>query len=79
VYAGPDLLGSIALRLTSSAEIMQLRRNAEMERRKAEQSAKESGRFFTPNSEQIMIDRAGRLLKRDASGGLGTSGSSNAP
>ena len=79
VYAGPDLLGSIALRLTSSAEIMQLRRNAEMERRKAEQAAKESGRFFTPNSEQIMIDRAGRLLKRDASGGLGTSGSSNAP
>ena len=41
VYVGPDLLGSIALRLTSSAEIMQLRRNAEMERRKAEQAAKE--------------------------------------
>jgi len=72
VYAGSDLLGSIALRLTSSGEIMQLRRNAEIERKKAEQAGKDSGRFYAPNSEQIMIDRAGRLLKRDASGGLGT-------
>ncbi|MFN9077360.1 MAG: SPFH domain-containing protein [bacterium] len=71
VYAGPNGLGSVALRLTSSNEIMQLRRRAEIDRQKAEQAARDAGIFFAPNSEQITIDRAGRMLKRDASGALG--------
>jgi hypothetical protein len=36
-----------------------------------QQAAGGSGSFFAPNSEQIAIDRAGRQLKRDASGALG--------
>ena len=71
IYAGPNALGMIALRLTSSNDIMQKRRSAEIERQKAEQAARDAGGFFAPNSEQIAIDRAGRLLKKDASGGLG--------
>jgi hypothetical protein len=71
VYAGPNALGSVALRLTSSNEIMQLRRRAEIDRQKAEQAARDAGIFFAPNSEQITIDRAGRMLKRDGSGALG--------
>ena len=71
IYAGPNSLGSVALRLTSSNEIMQARRNAEIARQKAEQAARDAGTFFAPNSEQITIDKAGRMLKRDASGALG--------
>jgi membrane protease subunit HflK len=71
IYAGPNSLGMISLRLTSSGEIMQSRRNAEINRKRAQQAAGGSGSFFAPNSEQIAIDRAGRQLKRDASGALG--------
>jgi hypothetical protein len=71
IYAGPNSLGMISLRLTSSGEIMQSRRNAEINRKRAQQAAEGSGSFFAPNSEQIAIDRAGRQLKRDASGALG--------
>jgi hypothetical protein len=71
IYAGPNALGMIALRLTSSNDIMQKRRSAEIERQKMEQAARDAGGFFAPNSEQIAIDKAGRLLKRDASGALG--------
>jgi regulator of protease activity HflC (stomatin/prohibitin superfamily) len=71
VYASPDAIGLTALRLTSSGDIMQARRNAEIARKKAEQAARDAGIFFAPNAEQIAIDKAGRLLKKDASGGLG--------
>ena len=71
IYAGPNALGMIALRLTSSNDIMQKRRSAEIERQKMEQAARDAGGFFAPNSEQIANDKAGRLLKRDASGALG--------
>ena len=71
IYAGPDALGSVALRLTSSNEIMQARRNAEIARQKLQQATREAGAFFAPNSEQISIDKAGRVLKRDASGAIG--------
>ena len=71
IYAGPDALGSVALRLTSSNEIMQARRNAEIARQKVQQAARDAGTFFAPNSEQISIDKAGRVLKRDASGAIG--------
>jgi len=71
VYSGPNGLGMISLRLRSSGEIMQSRRNAEINRKRAQEAASAGGSFFAPNSEQITIDRAGRLLKRDASGALG--------
>lgn len=71
VFASSDLLGMINLRLRSSNEVMQLRRDGEIQRRKAAEAAKEAGQFYSPNSEQIMIDRPGRRLERDASGGFG--------
>lgn len=71
MFAAPNVLGLLNLRLTSSNEIMQARRDAQLERQKMEQAAKDAGGFYAPNSEQIFINRAGRRLKRDASGGIG--------
>jgi hypothetical protein len=61
----------ISLRLRSSNEVMQMRRDGEIQRRKAAEQAREAGQFYAPNSEQIMVDRPGRRLERDASGGAG--------
>ena len=71
VFASSDLLGMISLRLRSSNEVMQMRRDGEIQRRKAAEQAREAGQFYAPNSEQIMVDRPGRRLERDASGGAG--------
>jgi hypothetical protein len=71
VYAAPNVLGGLNLRLTSSSEVMQARRDAETQRKKAEQAFKDAGGFYAPNSEQIYIGKPGRRLKRDASGGVG--------
>ncbi|MEY2796392.1 MAG: hypothetical protein RIR10_2108 [Planctomycetota bacterium] len=71
VYAAPNVLGGLNLRLTSSSEVMQARRDAETQLKKAEQAFKDAGGFYAPNSEQIYIGKAGRRLKRDASGGVG--------
>ena len=71
VFAAPNLLGLFNLRITSSAELMQARRDAQIQRQKAEEAVRNAGGFYAPNSEQIMINKAGRRLKRDASGGLG--------
>ena len=71
IFAAPTLLGMLNLRLTSSGEIMQARRDAEIARKKAEAAARESGGFYAPNSEQIFIGRPGRLLRRDAGGAVG--------
>jgi len=71
MFAAPTMLGMLNLRLTSSNEIMQARRDAEIERKKAEQAMREAGGFYAPNSEQIFVGKAGRRLKQDASGGIG--------
>ena len=71
VFAAPNLLGLFNLRITSSAELMQARRDAQIQRQKAEEAVRNAGGFYAPNREQIMINKAGRRLKRDASGGLG--------
>ncbi|MEY3023126.1 MAG: hypothetical protein RIS86_2324 [Planctomycetota bacterium] len=71
IFAASDLLGEFSLRVASSAEIMQARRDSEIARRKAEAEAREAGGFYAPNSDQIFIGRPGRRLKRDASGGIG--------
>jgi regulator of protease activity HflC (stomatin/prohibitin superfamily) len=71
VFASPNILGSLSLRLQSSGEVMQARRDAEIQRKKAEQQVKDAGGFYAPNSDQIYIGKPGRRLKRDASGGVG--------
>jgi regulator of protease activity HflC (stomatin/prohibitin superfamily) len=71
VFSAPNLLGLFNLRITSSAELMQARRDAQIQRQKAEEAVRNAGGFYAPNSEQIIINKAGRRLKRDASGGLG--------
>ena len=71
MFAAPRMLGLLNLHITSSNEIMQARRDAEFARKKAEQASREAGGFYAPNSEQIFINKAGRRLKQDASGGIG--------
>ncbi len=71
VIAAPTMLGMLNLRLTSSAEMMQFRRDAEVERKKGEKAARDAGGFYAPNSEQIFVNKAGRRLSRDATGGIG--------
>jgi hypothetical protein len=71
VFSAPNMLGMLNLRMTSSGEVMQARRDAEISRKKAAQAAREAGGFYAPNSEQIYIGKPGRRLKRDASGGVG--------
>ena len=71
MFASPLALGELNLKIKSSNDLMQLRRQAELDRRKAEEAARAAGTFYAPNSEQIFINRAGRRLKRDATGGVG--------
>jgi regulator of protease activity HflC (stomatin/prohibitin superfamily) len=71
MFASPLALGELNLKIKSSNDIMQLRRQAELDRKKAEEAARAAGTFYAPNSEQIFINRAGRRLKRDATGGVG--------
>ncbi len=71
VFAAPTALGMLNLRLTSSAEMMQARRDADIERKKMEKAARDAGGFYAPNSEQIFINKSGRRLNKDATGGLG--------
>lgn len=71
MFAAPTALGFLNLRLTSSNEIMQARRDAEFARKKAQEAVREAGGFYAPNSEQIYVNRPGRRLKQDASGGVG--------
>ena len=71
VFAAPNMLGLLNLRIASSNEIMQSRRDSDLARQQAEQGAREGGGFYAPNSEQIFINKAGRRLKRDASSGVG--------
>jgi regulator of protease activity HflC (stomatin/prohibitin superfamily) len=71
MFAAPLALGNYQLRITSSSEIMQQRRESRFEREKKEEESRWAGWYYAPNSEQIFIGKSGRTLKRDASSGVG--------
>jgi modulator of FtsH protease HflK len=72
VLAAPAQGGAVRLGLESSNEIMQARRQAEVERRKAEaQAAMSPTTPFQLGSKHILIDRPGRRLDSDAQKGFG--------
>ncbi|MFM7133635.1 MAG: SPFH domain-containing protein [Planctomycetota bacterium] len=72
VFATSDLVGRFNLAIASSNEVMQGRRDAEIQRKKAEEEARNAGGFYAPDSERIFLNKAGRRLKRDASGSIGS-------
>ncbi|MBQ72488.1 MAG: hypothetical protein CMJ67_06235 [Planctomycetaceae bacterium] len=71
VISAPPGLGSLALRMKSSNEVSNARRDGSLQRRTnaAMKGTDLSG--FQLGSRQISIDKAGRRLQRDASGGFG--------
>lgn len=71
VISAPPGLGRLALRMKSSNEVSNARRDGSLQRRtnSAMQGTDFSG--FQLGSRQISIDKAGRRLQRDASGGFG--------
>lgn len=72
MVAAPEAGGAVRLGLESSNEVMQARRQSEVERRKAEaQSTLVPGGSFQLGSRQIMIDAPGRRLDRGAQKGFG--------
>jgi len=72
VFSAPPGVGGLALRVTSSQEVSTARRDAAMERRKLDESQDlfRDGAWQL-GSRQITIDKAGRRLNREASGGFG--------
>ncbi len=72
MVAAPDAGGSVRIGLESSNEVMQARRQDEVERRKMEaRSALTPGGSFQLGSRQIMIDAPGRRLDKNAQKGFG--------
>lgn len=71
VFATPNMLGAINLGVKSSFEVMQDRRNLEIQRQKAMDDARSAG-FYAPGLDQMFIGTGGgRRLERDASKGVG--------
>ena len=72
VFSAPPGMGKLALRVSSSQEVSTARRDAAMERRKMDQN---QGLFrdgvWQLGSRQMSIDKAGRRLNREATGGFG--------
>jgi membrane protease subunit HflK len=72
MVAAPDAGGAVRIGLESSNEVMQARRQDEVERRKMEaQSALSPGSNFQLGSRQIMVDAPGRRLDKNAQKGFG--------
>jgi regulator of protease activity HflC (stomatin/prohibitin superfamily) len=72
VFSMPLALASLDLAIESSPEVMQTRRRSDLERRRREADALGFGLSpFSLDSRTIMIDQAGRRLRRDATGGFG--------
>jgi hypothetical protein len=71
VVASPDRGGAVRLGFESSPEVMQRRRDDELERRKREAAADPMAGSFQLGSRQIMIDAPGRRLNREADKGFG--------
>jgi regulator of protease activity HflC (stomatin/prohibitin superfamily) len=73
VFSMPLGLARIGLSIQSSEDIMQLRRNAELDRKKAAvlQQEGELLQGFQWGRGQIILEGPGRRLERNATGGLG--------
>lgn len=73
VFSVPLNLAHLDLAIQSSEDVMQLRRGAELARKKAAADAAEGImiRGFQWGRSQIILEGPGRRLERDASGGLG--------
>ncbi len=71
VLSAPPGLGGLALRMKSSAEIASGRRDSALERRTRQSLSELDLGSWQLGSRQILIDKAGRRLQRDASGGFG--------
>jgi regulator of protease activity HflC (stomatin/prohibitin superfamily) len=71
VVASPDRGGAVRLGFESSPEVMQRRRDDELERRKREAAVDPMAGSFQLGSRQIMIDAPGRRLNREAEKGFG--------
>jgi membrane protease subunit HflK len=71
VMAAPAEGGPVRIGLETSPDIMQKRRQAEVERRKTEAAVKDMPGSFQLGSRQIMIGRPGRKLDRNAERGFG--------
>ena len=68
----PGNLALVDMAIESSPDVMQLRRRAELERKKREADAAAlSLQPFRLDTRNIMINQAGRRLERDASRGFG--------
>ena len=74
VLSAPPGLGGLALRMKSSADIASSRRDSALDRRTQESLMDLDLGSFQLGSRQISIDKAGRRLQRDASGGFGREG-----
>lgn len=72
VFAVPDQLARYAIRVKSSPQVMQTRRDAELARKKYEAAMIGAGLpSFQLGSRQIMIDRPGRRLEKSGDKGFG--------
>ncbi len=71
VLSAPPGLGGLALRMKSSADIASSRRDSALERRTRDSLGELDLGSWQLGSRQISIDKAGRRLQRDASGGFG--------
>jgi hypothetical protein len=70
MLAAPDAGGPVRINIESSNEIMQARRQNEVQRRKMESMGGNTGSFQL-GSRQITIDEPGRRLDRSAQKGFG--------
>jgi hypothetical protein len=70
MLAAPDAGGPVRINIESSNEVMQARRQSEVQRRKMEAMGGNSVNFQL-GSRQITIDEPGRRLDRNAQKGFG--------
>jgi regulator of protease activity HflC (stomatin/prohibitin superfamily) len=71
VFSVPQGTGSLDVAIKSANDIMQARRNAELERKKLEaQMLGAQDPAFQLGSRQILIDKAGRRLEKDGKKGF---------
>jgi len=75
----PLNLARIQLGIESSEDVMQMRRDAELQRKKNARLAEEGDmiRGFQWGRSQIILQGPGRRLERDASGGFGRENDGN--
>ena len=71
VISAPPGLGGLALKMKSSTDVSNARRDGALNRRTMEAMQGTDFSGYQLGSRQITIDRAGRRLERDASGGFG--------